>query len=145
MINVSFPYDEDLYTLDELEVIYQYKKLLESKLVPFSYSYYNISPSNNLHIRLHKNPSFYKNKPVLGKFSKKDIAKPAIDIYALDFMSIEESIKIFFHEFIHYKQWIFDEYRDKDLYKLDYLDRPWEKEAWEKQETMFNDMIHELA
>lgn len=145
MANISFPYDEDLYTLDELEVVYQFKKILENKLVPFSYSYYNISPSNNLHIRLHKNPIFYKDKPVLGKFSKKDILRPTIDIYALDYMSIEESIKIFFHEFTHYKQWIFGEYRDKDSYKLEYLERPWEKEAWENQEIMFNSMTYDLV
>lgn len=137
MINIYFPYDEDLYTLDELDVIYDYKDILERKIISFAFSYYDISDNNReLSIRLHKNPIFWKDTPLLGKFSSKD-NKPVIDIYSLDCMSTTESIKVFFHEFTHYKQWLFKEQKLKDDYKLNYMDRPWEIEAWKNQELMF--------
>ena len=40
-------------------------------------------------------------------------------------------------EFTHYKQWLFKEEKLKDDYKLNYMERPWEIEAWKNQELMF--------
>jgi hypothetical protein len=137
MITVYFPYDEDLYSLDELDVIYDYKDILERKIIPFAFAYYDISDKDRkLSIILHKNPAFFKDAPILGRFTSKN-DNPVMDIYALDYMSTTESIKVFFHEFTHYKQWLFKEEKLKDDYKLNYMERPWEIEAWKNQELMF--------
>lgn len=106
--------------------------------MPFTCAFFGFESNHKLWMTVH--PDEHEKWPEVGGIFNGQVGnRPRIDLYDNTERDTKSVRRTFFHEMVHYKQWLYDynmTCRMEDENQQSYWDQPIEKEAYELADIM---------